>query len=66
MAEMDPMAISERRKYMHKIWGRQRDSSKQEKSWLLDEAVKITVMHRKSVLRILYRRLSRKSMAKTG
>ena len=64
MAETDPMTINERRKYIHKIWGRYRDSSKQEKSHLLDEAVQITGLHRKSILRILNGRLSRKPRAK--
>lgn len=64
MAETDPMTINERRKYIHKIWGRYRDSSKQEKSLLLDEAAQITGLHRKSILRILNGRLSRKPRAK--
>lgn len=64
MAETDAMTVSERRKYIHKIWGRYRDSTKQEKSQLLDEAVKVTGLHRKSVLRILNGRLSRKPRAK--
>ena len=64
MAETDAMTVSERRKYIHKIWGRYRDSPKQEKSQLLDEAVKVTGLHRKSVLRILNGRLSRKPRAK--
>ena len=38
MAETDPMTVSERRKYIHKIWGRYRDSSRLEKGQLLDEA----------------------------
>lgn len=63
MAETDPMTISERRKYIHKIWGRYRDSSKQEKGQLLDEATKVTGLHRKSILRILNGRLSRKPRA---
>jgi len=60
MAETEPMTINERRKYIHKIWGRYRDSSKQEKSQLLDEAEKVTGMHRKSIVRLLNGRLSRK------
>ena len=53
MAETDPMTVNERRKYIHKIWGRYRDSTKQEKSLLLDEAVKVTGLHHKSIVRIL-------------
>lgn len=64
MAETDPMTIDERRKYIHKIWGRYRDASKREKSMLLDEAEKITHLHRKSILRLLNGRLSRKKRGK--
>ena len=53
MAETDPMRVSERRKYIHKIRGRYRDSTKQEKSLLLDEALKVIGLHRKSIVRIL-------------
>jgi hypothetical protein len=53
MAETDPMTVNERRKYIHKIRGRHRDSTRQEKSLLLDEAVKVTGLHRKSIVRIL-------------
>jgi len=60
MAETDAMTIDERRKYLHKIWGRYRDSDKKGKSQLLDEVEKITGQHRKSILRILNGRLSRK------
>ena len=58
------MTISERRKYIHKIWGRYRDGNKQAKSQLLDEAEQITGLHRKSILRILNGRLSRKPRTK--
>ena len=64
MAETDPMTVNERRKYIHKIWGRYRDSTKQEKSLLLDEAVKVTGMHRKSIVHILNGRLTRKPRAR--
>ena len=60
MAETDPMTISERRKYIHKIWGRYRDSPKAEKGRYLDEAEEVTGLHRKSILRLLNGRLSRK------
>ena len=64
MAETDPMTISERRKYIHKIWGRYRDSSKSEKGKYLDEVEAVTGMHRKSILRLLNGRMSRKSRSK--
>lgn len=64
MAEMDRMTIDERRKYLHKIWGRYRDSTKQEKSQLLTEAEVVTGLHRKSIMRILNGRLSRKKREK--
>jgi len=60
MAETDPMTVNERRKYLHNIWGRYIDSSKREKSLLLDEAMKVTGLHWKSILRLLNGHLSRK------
>ena len=60
MAETDPMTVNERRKYIHNLWGRYRDGSKREKSLLLDEAENVTGLHRKSILRLLNGRLSRK------
>ena len=53
MSETDPMTVSERRKYIHKIRGRYRDSTRQEKSLLLDEALEVIGLHRKSIVRIL-------------
>ena len=64
MAETDRMNTDERRKYLHKIWGRYRDLSKAEKSKLLTEAEAVTGLHRKSILRILNGRLSRKRREK--
>lgn len=58
------MTISERRKCIHRIWGRFRGGSKQVKSQLLDEAKQITGLHRKSILRFLNGRLSRKPRTK--
>ncbi|MCK9245362.1 MAG: hypothetical protein M0P11_00185 [Anaerolineaceae bacterium] len=58
------MTVSEGRKCIYKIWGRYRDSSKLEKGRLLDEAEIVTGLHRKSILRILNGRLSRKPRAK--
>ena len=60
MEEMDEMTINERRKYLNKIWGRYRDSSKREKGLLLDEVEKVTGLHRKSIVRLLNGRMSRK------
>jgi len=60
MAETDPMTINERRKYIHKIWDTYRKASKSEKSAILDQAEQVTKMHRKSLIRILNGRLSRK------
>ena len=60
MSEKDEMSIDERRKYLHKMWGRYRDASKQEKGKLLDEMEYVTGMNRKSIIRILNGRLSRK------
>ena len=53
MAETDPMRVSERRKYIHKIRGRYRDSTRQEERLLLAEALKVIGLHRKSIVRIL-------------
>jgi hypothetical protein len=64
MAETDSMSIDERRKYLHKIWGRYRDSTKQGKGQLLTEAEEVTGLHRKSLMRILNGRLSRKKREK--
>lgn len=64
MAETDRMDIDERRKYLHKIWGRYRDLSKVDKSRLLTEAEAVTGLHRKSIMRILNGRLSRKKREK--
>ena len=60
MAETDPMTINERRKYIYRIWGRYCDGTKQEKGYLLDEVEEVTGMHRKSIIRVLNGRLSRK------
>ena len=60
MSEEEPMTITERRKYIYKMWGRYRKSSKSEKGRLLDEMEQVTGMHRKSLIRILTGRLSRK------
>lgn len=64
MAETDSMSIDERRKYLYKIWGRYRDSTKQAKGQLLTEAEVVTGLHRKSLMRILNGRLSRKRREK--
>jgi hypothetical protein len=60
MSETEAMNIDERRKYIHKMWGRYRQVSKKEKGKLLDEIEAVTGMHRKAILRLLNGRLSRK------
>ncbi len=60
MSEEDDMTISERRKYLHKMWGLYRDASKKEKGKLLDDMEHVTGLNRKSIIRILNGRLSRK------
>jgi len=64
MSEQDEMTIDERRKYLHKMWGRYREASKQEKSQMLDDMEHVTGMNRKSIIRILNGRLSRKKRTK--
>lgn len=60
MTETEPMTINERRKYLHKMWGRYREASRKEKGRLLDEMEFVTGMHRKALIRIVNGRLSRK------
>ncbi|MCL7413878.1 MAG: transposase family protein [ANME-2 cluster archaeon] len=60
MSEKDEMTIDERRKYLHKMWGLYRDSSKKEKGQMLDDMEHVTGLNRKSIIRILNGRLSRK------
>jgi len=60
MSETEPMNINERRKYIHKMWGRYREQGKEEKGRLLDEIEAVTGMHRKAIIRLLNGRLSRK------
>lgn len=60
MSETEAMNIDERRKYIHKMWGRYREASKTEKGELLDEIEAVIGMHRKAIIRLLNGRLSRK------
>ena len=60
MSETEAMNVNERRKYIHKMWGRYRKANKKEKEKLLDEIEDVTRMHRKSIIRILNGQLSRK------
>ena len=53
MSETDPMNVNERRKYLHKMWGRYRKADKSEKTRLLDEIEAVTGLHRKSIIRTL-------------
>jgi len=64
MSEKDEMTIDERRKYLHKMWGLYRDAPKKEKSQMLDEMEHVTGLNRKSIIRILNGRLSRKKRTK--
>lgn len=60
MSEQDEMTIDERRKYIYKMWGRYRDVSRAEKGKMLNDMEHVTGMARKSLIRILNGRLSRK------
>lgn len=50
MSETEPMNVNERRKYLHKMWGRYRKANKMEKSILLSEMEAVIGMHRKSII----------------
>ena len=60
MVEIERMSINERRKYLYKLWERYRNASRKEKGYLLDEMQAVTGMHRKSLIRLMRGRLSRK------
>jgi len=64
MSETEAMNIDERRKYIHKMWGRYRQAKKKEKGKLLDEVEAVTGMHRKAIIRLLNGRLSRKKRSR--
>ena len=64
MSETEAMNIDERRKYIHKMWGRYRQGKKGEKGKLLDEIETVTGMHRKAIIRLLNGRLSRKERSR--
>jgi hypothetical protein len=64
MSETEAMTIDERRKYIHKMWGRYRRGKKGERGKLLDEIEAVTGMHRKAIIRLLNGRLSRKKRRK--
>ena len=57
----EPMTIDEIRKYLHKMrihyW---QAKNKKERSRLLDEMVKVTNLHRKSIIRLINGDLARK------
>jgi len=48
------MTIDERRKCLAKMRGQYAQGSKQQRSQLLDEMEAVTVLHRKSLLRLLH------------
>ncbi|GIV63979.1 MAG: hypothetical protein KatS3mg045_1318 [Bellilinea sp.] len=54
------MSINERQKYCTRCGKRYRSASRKEKGYLLDEMQAVTGMHRKSLIRMLTGRLSRK------
>lgn len=61
MSETEPMNVNERRKYLHKMRIRYwQVKGRREKSRLLEDAVVVTGMHRKSILRLLHGELARK------
>ena len=64
MSETEAMNIDERRKYIHKMWGRYREANKKEKGELLDEIEAVVGMHRKAIIRLLKGRLSRKKRSR--
>ncbi len=60
MVEMERMSINERRKYLYKMWVRNRSANRKEKEYLLDEMQAVSGMHHKSLIRMLTGRRSRK------
>ena len=64
MSETEPMNVNERRKYIHKMWGRYKKANKKEKGELLNEIESVIGMHRKSIIRILNTQLSRKKRSR--
>ena len=64
MSETEPMNINERRKYLHKMWGRYKKANKIAKSQLLNEMEAVVGMHRKSIIRLLNNQLSRKKRSR--
>lgn len=60
MTEEEEMSIDERRKYLHKMWGKYRKASKKAKGQMLDDMEHVTGLNRKTIIRILNGRLSRK------
>lgn len=65
MAETDPMNVTERRKYLHKMrllyW---KTKTKGERSHLIDEMQAVTGLHRKSLLRLINGDLARRPRQK--
>jgi hypothetical protein len=65
MAEMEPMTVNERRKYLHKMRIRYwQAKEKRAKSALLDEMAAVTNLHRKSLIRLIKGDLARKPRRK--
>ena len=64
MSEKDEMSTDERRKYLHKMWGKYRKASKKGKGQMLNDMEHVTGLHRKTIIRILNGRLSQKKRAR--
>ena len=64
MSEKDKRTIDERRKYLHKMTIKYRDSPKPAKTKMRDDMEHVTGLHRKSIIKILKGRLSRQKRSR--
>jgi len=64
MSETDEMNIDERRKYLHKMWGKYRNATKAEKGQMLDDMEHVTGMNRTYIIQLMNGRLSRKKRSR--
>jgi hypothetical protein len=60
MSTEENMTINERRKYLRKMKARYVKANRQERSYLLDEMIAVTGLHRKSLIRLMKSSLERK------
>src|SRR5437763_13965793 len=51
--EMALLTLSERRKYLKRVWPRYLQADRDQRSTLLTEMEQITAMHRKSIIRLM-------------